>query len=130
MAAKATHPYQERCAEGKKQMSTSNWRLSINTDTDVAYIRMTDNEVVETYEATDDILVDVDEHDVVVGIEMLRLDAKIPYTDLTAKYHVHSGDIAYLEGLLPSIQVRMEIAADGVNDVSAELTRTTDAASV
>lgn len=98
-------------------MSTPNWQLSINRDTDVAYIRMTPNEVVETFEATDDVLVDVDEHDVVVGIEMLRLDARIPFTDLTKKFHVHSDDLALLEGLLPSIQVRMEIAADGVNMV-------------
>jgi uncharacterized protein YuzE len=103
-----------------KHMSTNNWRLSINRDTDVAYIRMTENDVVDTIEATDAVLVDIDEHNVVVGIEMLRLDAQIPFTDLTKKFHVHSEDIAYLEGLLPSIQARMASAADGVNAVIPE----------
>jgi len=111
-------------------MSTQTWKLSVNTDTDVAYIRMTENEIVETIEATDDVLVDIDEMDVVVGIEMLRLDAQIPFTDLVTKFHVHSEDVDYLRGLLPSIQVRMNIAADGVNDVSRERLREAKHASV
>jgi len=108
-------------------MSTPNWRLSINTDTDVAYIRMTQNEIVETIEATDEVLVDVDKHDVVVGIEMLRLDAKIPFTDLLTKFHVHSEDVEYLQGLLPSVKIRMQIGNDGTNDVTAPSLVTVDA---
>jgi len=100
-------------------MSTPNWRLSINTDTDVAYIRMTNNEVVETVEATDEVLVDVDKHDVVVGIEMLRLDAQIPFTDLITKFHVHSEDVDYLQALMPSVKVQLQIGTDGTNTVPA-----------
>ena len=101
-------------------MSTPNRRLSINTDTDVAYIRMTNNEVVDTVEATEDVLVDIDEHNVVVGIEMLRLDAKIPFTDLTAKFHVHSDDIEYLQAMMPSVQVQLQIGTDGTNAVAPQ----------
>ena len=111
-------------------MSTGQWKLSVNTDTDVAYIRMTNHEIVETFEATDEVLVDVDKHDVVVGIEMLRLDAQIPFTDLVKKYHVHSEDVALLEGLLPSVQVRMKIASDGVNALPHDRVRRSSQAAV
>ncbi len=103
-------------------MSTRSWQLSVNTDTSVAYIRMSRSDVSVTVEANDEILVDLDEHDVVVGIELLRLDAQIPATELMMKFHVHSDDVDYLLSLLPSIQARMQFAADGVNAVVPEQT--------
>lgn len=57
----------------------------------------------------------------VVGIEILRLDTRIPYTDLTTRFHVHSEYVRYLEVMLPSVQVRMQIASDGVNSIAPQM---------
>ena len=86
--------------------------VEVDLDVDAAYINMTDREVARTVEASAD--VNLDDVGVVVGIELLRLDAEIPFTRLTTDFHVHSADIELLRSLRPSIaQSMLRSASDG-----------------
>ncbi|WP_367403756.1 DUF2283 domain-containing protein [Kocuria marina] len=80
-----------------------NFKLEIDLDAHAAYIRMRDEAVASTEEVAEDVLVDLDEFRVVVGVEVLTLTAKIPFADLDRKYHVHSEDIELLRQVQPSI---------------------------
>lgn len=80
------------------------FKIEVDTTLDAAYIRLSDNPVVTTAAVSDEINVDLDEHNVLVGIECLALDAKIPYSKLTQDFHLHSQDEAKVRSLLPSIQ--------------------------
>lgn len=79
------------------------FKLEIDLDAQAAYIRMRDEPVVSTEEVADDVLVDLDEYRVVVGVEVLTLTAKIPFSDLARNYHVHSDVIEHLRQIQPSI---------------------------
>lgn len=77
--------------------------VTIDGAADAAYVRLSDHPVDHTDEVTDEVLVDVDELGVTVGIEVLRLDAEIPFTELTDRYHLHSRVIAVMRAIRPSV---------------------------
>lgn len=73
-------------------------RISLEIDQEVgaAYLRFTENSVDRTVEFDDDINVDLDEHGVVVGFELLDLQKSIPLDQLTDEFHVRAELLAVL----------------------------------
>jgi uncharacterized protein YuzE len=69
-------------------------RIVVDQDAGAAYMTLTDRPVARTVEAADDIYVDLDEFDMVVGIELLtHHGAQLPITDLAHSYHLPSGQL-------------------------------------
>ncbi len=87
--------------------------VRVDVEADAAYILMTDRKVAKTVEVGPSVQVDLDELGVVVGIEMLSIDARIPFGELVTQFHVHTADIDLLRILQPSIQVSMMQSGDG-----------------
>lgn len=78
--------------------------VQVDTAADVAYIRLSDAAVVRSCELGGDVVVDLDDLNMVVGVEMLHLSAEIPYTRLVTEFHVHSDVAELLRQLRPSIR--------------------------
>lgn len=74
-------------------------KLEIDLDAEAAYLRLADSPVASTKDVTDAVMVDLDQFNMVVGIEVLDLDTEIPFADLTDQYHVHSDQMAALRQL-------------------------------
>lgn len=62
-------------------------------------------------ELTDTVIVALDEMDMVVGIEVLRLDAELPYERLCEEFHVHSAAVEVLKQIRPSVAGLMSLTA-------------------
>ena len=58
-----------------------------------AYIRLLKKPVKTSKVVNDDIVIDLDELGLVVGIEILGLEAEIPFTELIRDFHVHSSTV-------------------------------------
>lgn len=78
-------------------------KLTVDFSANAAYLKLRDGKVAKTYEVSPGVMVDQDEMDVVIGVEVLVLDAQIPYTDLTLKHHIHSDDLKSLELIRPNV---------------------------
>lgn len=78
-------------------------KIEVDSTVDAAYIRLSSNHVVTTEAVTDDVMVDLDAMRVVVGIEVLSLNADIPFSTLVTKYHVHSDVIELLRRVRPTV---------------------------
>lgn len=69
-------------------------RIVVDQDAGAAYMTLTDRPVARTVEATENIYVDLDEFNMVVGIELLTLHGvKLPITSLAYEYHLPSGQL-------------------------------------
>ena len=74
--------------------------ITVDTSVGACYIALSDCPVTRTEEFSDDVLVDLNEYGVAVGIEILDLNAQLPLTDLCRQLHIHSSDEPYLVKLL------------------------------
>lgn len=97
----------------------SSINVEIDHDADAAYIRLSDESVARSVDVGDDVVVDLDEMNVVVGIEMLDLDADIPYSTLVTDYHVHSDVTDLLRRLRPSISGFLSLQSMGEGATTA-----------
>ncbi len=77
--------------------------LEIDPNVGAAYIQLNDHEVARTVEVTMDVMVDLDELDVVVGVEILNLFAEIPIGQLIRDYHIHTDVVSMLQRIRPSV---------------------------
>lgn len=84
---------------------TDDSMLSIQVDqiADVAYVRFSNDQVRSTIAHDDSINIDLNEYRMVVGIEVLTLDAPLPFGDLVSRYHVDSSLVERLRAVQPSI---------------------------
>lgn len=78
-------------------------QVKIDREADAAYICLSDKPVVRTVEVTDEVLIDLDEYNVAVGIEVLELGAIIPFTRLHTEFHIHSNVVNVLRMIQPSV---------------------------
>ena len=78
--------------------------ITIDPAVGARYISLSDRPVASTEEFSDNILVDLDEFGVVIGIEVLDLDAELPLTDLCRQLHIHKDDEPHLARLLPTLR--------------------------
>ena len=84
-------------------MVSSQITVRVDHDADAAYIRLSDEPVRRTVEVTPEVMVDLDEMNVAVGVEVLRLEAEIPYSQLTTDFHVRSEVVETLRRIRPSV---------------------------
>lgn len=63
-------------------------------------------------------IVDLDKFAMVVGIELLRVDAEIPFQKLLDEYHIHSAVIEKVRALRPSLGVQLQSASEGQSNSS------------
>ena len=80
-----------------------NIELTIDEAANSAYIRLLSSPVKTSKAVNDDVVIDLNEMNLVVGIEILDLEAEIPFTQLTTEFHVHSQTVELLRRLRPSI---------------------------
>ncbi len=81
----------------------ANRTITVDPAVDACYISLSSNPVEQTEEFSEDVLVDLDEYGVAVGIEVLSMTATFPLTDLCSKLHIHSRDESFLATLLPTL---------------------------
>ncbi|MDV6230861.1 DUF2283 domain-containing protein [Rhodococcus cercidiphylli] len=80
-------------------------QLTVDTQAQAAYVTFSDAPatVCRTREISDVVLVDLDEYDVVTGIEILDLDAALSISDLLTQCHFAPGSEEALRILLPYV---------------------------
>jgi len=81
-------------------------RLEVDTFGETAYFLVNDKgaEVAKTVEFNDEILVDLDRFEMVVGVEVLTLHAEVPVSQLAQKFHFIPGAREALEFLVPHMR--------------------------
>lgn len=94
--------------------------VEVDAAADVAYIRLSREAVVQSVELGDDVVVDLDGMRMVVGIEMLHLDAEIPYSTLVSDWHVHSDVADLLRRIRPSISGFLSLQSMAEGTVAAD----------
>ena len=57
-------------------------RLHVDKEADALYLRLDDSKIIESEEVSPGVVLDYDEHNQVVGIEMLNLSKRTPKLDL------------------------------------------------
>jgi uncharacterized protein YuzE len=77
--------------------------LDVDLSAGAAYIRLSEGTPARTVEVDDAIMIDVDEFNVVVGIEVLDLRVDLPFALLTDRFHVHTDVIEELRIIQPSV---------------------------
>lgn len=94
-------------------------RVEVDSTANAAYIVLSDEEVAETLPVTDEVMIDMDSNRVAVGIEVLSLDAQIPYQRLRTEFHIHSEVVELLRVIRPSVQgfLSLTVSPDGTSDV-------------
>ena len=58
-------------------------RLKVDRNADALYLRLDDSPIVESEEVSPGVVLDFNEHNQVVGIEMLNLSKRAPNLDLS-----------------------------------------------
>lgn len=96
-------------------MNNASITVEVDTAVDTAYITLSDEDVVRTRRVTDDVNVDLDNMNVVVGVEMLRRAAPLPLDELATKFHVQSDTLELLQSVAGAIagHIRFGYAGDG-----------------
>jgi uncharacterized protein YuzE len=77
--------------------------LVVDHSADAAYLKLAEVEVDETCEVSEYVLVDLDEMRIVVGVEVLTLDAYIPREKLIREFHMRAEDLAVLDAIRPNV---------------------------
>lgn len=79
--------------------------LSISFDTvaEAAYIRLSSGTVARTCDFNDDVMVDLDEHNIAVGVEIINMGAPLPFSALVSDFHVHSEVVEQLRTIWPGV---------------------------
>lgn len=90
-------------------------RIKVDSTANAAYIKLSDAPIVRTVEFNEEILVDVDQYGVAVGVEVLDEGAALPFAALCDDFHVHSDVIELLRLIRPSVAAFLQLssAADG-----------------
>lgn len=103
-------------AIGEGEMSI---KITVDQTVGAAYVELSSNDVVETADLGDGILVDLDDMRVVVGIEVLNLEAELPLARLREEFHVHRSVVALMDRLRPSISYQLSRFQQGAEGTSA-----------
>jgi uncharacterized protein YuzE len=78
-------------------------RVVLDVEAGLAYVTLSDAGVARTVALTDAINLDLDEFNVVVGMEVLDLDAEIPFSRLVDDFHVPTTTVEILRLMRPSV---------------------------
>ena len=93
-------------------------QLEVDMMAGAAYIRLSTSTVHRTVQATDSVLIDLDDMGVAVGVEVLVLAAEIPFSRLKDDFHVHSDVVELLRQIQPSVAGYLELtqASEGTTE--------------
>ncbi len=83
--------------------------IEVDTTLHTAYIQLSNEAVTHTVELSEDILIDLDALNVVVGIELLDDNAPLPFDRLLSDYHVHTEVIDLLRLIRPTVSSYLEM---------------------
>jgi uncharacterized protein YuzE len=89
----------------------------VDGDAGAAYLQLSTGEVARTVEFSEDIYVDLDRFNVVVGIELLDLAVTLPLDALAERFHVSSETLRMIVKTIQWVkpeQVRTSTATDYV----------------
>ncbi|SHG08556.1 Protein of unknown function [Jatrophihabitans endophyticus] len=94
-------------------MPAINITATVDLAAEAAYIRFCDGEVARTVEVTDEVQIDLDAFAMALGIEILDLQAEIPFQRLITEYHVPIEAIDALRAIRPSVAGYFRIGQSG-----------------
>ncbi len=57
-------------------------RLKVDRESDALYLRLDESKIVDSEEVTPGVVLDFNEHDEVVGVEILRLSKRVSMGDI------------------------------------------------
>jgi uncharacterized protein YuzE len=77
--------------------------LVVDHGADAAYLQLGQEEIIETCEVSPGVLVDLNDMRIVVGVEVLTLDAYIPREKLIRDFHMRAEDLEVLDSIRPSV---------------------------
>ncbi len=99
--------------------------ITVDSTVGACYIKLSDRSIVRTEEFSAEVLVDLDEYDVVVGIEVLDLATQVSLTDLCRQLHIHKDDEPYLAEFLPNLRhsPRFDLRSSSDSTITARTTR-------
>jgi uncharacterized protein YuzE len=58
-------------------------RLKVDKESDALYLRLDESKIVDSEEVTPGVVLDFNEHDEVVGVEILRLSKRVSMGDIS-----------------------------------------------
>ncbi len=58
-------------------------RLKVDRKSDALYLRLDESKIVDSEEVTPGVVLDFNEHDEVVGVEILRLSKRVSISDIS-----------------------------------------------
>jgi uncharacterized protein YuzE len=58
-------------------------RLKVDRESDALYLRLDESKIVDSEEVTPGVVLDFNEHDEVVGVEILRLSKRVSMRDIS-----------------------------------------------
>jgi uncharacterized protein YuzE len=64
--------------------------VEIDQDAGAAYVQLSAGHVARTVEFSEHLNIDLDQHGVVLGIELLDLGSAIPLDDIAGQYHIRT----------------------------------------
>lgn len=99
-------------------------RLVVDQDAEAAYMTLTGHAVARTVEMSDSIAVDLDEYDMVVGIELLTLtNPQLPLDELIHGFHLPSDQLEIIRARVEEI-IRIISGSSAVAEQQGTVTRT------
>jgi uncharacterized protein YuzE len=94
-------------------MSETLLTLELDQEAGSAYLRLSDRTVAHTEEFNDWILIDLDEFNMVVGVEFLSMTDDLPLEDLVNRYHIKREGADLLLAIEASVARRTKLDAAG-----------------
>ncbi len=88
--------------------------VDIDQDAGAAYVQLSVGQVARTVEFSEDLNIDLDQHGVVVGIELLDLGRAIPLDDIAERYHIHTEALGTLLASLVRSRPQTTVAGSTV----------------
>ena len=82
-------------------------KVTIDDENRLAYITLTEKKIFATVQV-EDVLVDVDKNQQPVGVEILNIDATVPYSRIAAVFHSSEEHMDALEDALKGTKLRYE----------------------
>jgi len=77
------------------------YNMTVDLQVNCAYLKLSQNKIAKTQELTDYVNLDLDADDVIRGIELLALDASIPFDVLVSSNKLSTEDSSFIQQLIP-----------------------------
>jgi len=89
--------------------------VEIDQEADAAYVQLSAGQVARTAAFSETINIDLDQHGVVLGIELLDLEESIPLDDIAEQYHIRTEALRTLLESLKPVRSQTTVAGSTVS---------------